>query len=184
MAAFTQPSSAPMDTVDTSSPKSYSIVVPKLARSSSSNGLTRAVHTWMSNGDLSRVIPSKTFHRPAPLSKSRSTRTTFDGLFSNKMCPVPCQEINETSKSRVSAQVTKPAPTASLVRSSLLKVNKTQLLLPDYLLERLVSTNPAISALIQNQKTATSQRPSRRSSPSSSSPSLPNVSSNNFLIQQ
>lgn len=104
-----------------------------------------ALRRWMTSSHVSTPIA------PAPTNFARSrpttyTRTSYDKLFSRNLnSEAPSTPVApKSSESVVAAGV-------SVLRSKMAKVNNTQLLLPDYLLARLITSNSTISDLISKQ---------------------------------
>lgn len=139
---------APMTSTAYDGPKIIDAIPTIASRTSSRNArlVKSALRSW---------IPSASFsasNAPTPLRTPIAASTTFkatpfDRLFSKKAEPI-------------AAATSKPAqalskPLVSVLRASVAKSSNAQLLLPDFLLNRLILSNPAISSLVHNQLAST-----------------------------
>jgi hypothetical protein len=122
--------------------------VPNVSRRSLTRNLTHAVRTWLPVSSVSASSAIATSNRPSRPSIS-SQRTQFDKLFASRK-PLPV-EVEVTTKQ---LKETNKFESVSKLRFSLAQVNNTRLLLPDYLLDRLIKTNPTFFALINQSKSA------------------------------
>lgn len=131
---------APMTSSEAKSPNSAQFVPTIMSTVSErrSRVLQSALRTWMPSTSTS----NHTITKPNLSAPSSYVRTTFDKLFSRKIEPI----VQFASKPDTNCEAS-----VAVLRSSVAKTHDSQLLLPDYLLIRLIKSNPAISNLVHNQ---------------------------------
>lgn len=117
--------------------------LPTLLNCNSSIRTLAALRTWIPSASLPRVqtfAPRVVSVRPLP---TPHTRSTFDKLFSNKKPEqMPTSETTGEQKSQEKNKI------VSILRQKLSQSTLSHLMLPDYVLKRLITSNPELSALI------------------------------------
>lgn len=130
---------APMSSIAYDGPK-ITNTIPNIAARTSSR-VKSALRSWIPTASLSTSKAPAPMHTPVAASTTFKA-TPFDRLFSKK--------VELIAKSPAVAKETSK-PLISVLRASVAKSCNAQLLLPDFLLNRLIQSNPAISTLVHNQ---------------------------------
>jgi hypothetical protein len=129
-------SMTPNATEEAIAPLSATSIVPSMKKN---RDLSQAVRSWVVGSNR----PLTSYTRPHRVPKT-FIRTSFDKLF--------CSTKQETLPAPAVTTIVEKPQIVSLLRFSLSKVNNTQLLLPDYHLNRLIQSNPDFTCLIQQPK--------------------------------